>query len=143
MEQMTPAGCMLDWTPEMIGAWTGYMCKRAWPVEGSPSDSNAAMTMDTIPLYHSRELVMNDPYMNTEQKGRVDSVFNHAAPRADGGKVSYGDLAGGAIRAGFGLAGGLAAGLVLGNIFSLPMPVTRALSISGGIYGTLKNTGVI
>ena len=33
-------------------------------------------------------------------KGRVDSVFNHAAPRADGGKVSYGDLAGGGEPAG-------------------------------------------
>ena len=129
-------GKMIDWSPEMLGCYLGYMRKRA-------SDSDALLTADTIPLYHSRELVYGDPYMTTEQKGRVDSIFTHAAPRADNGRVSYGDLAGGAIRAGFGLAGGLAAGLVLGNLFSLPTAVTRALSITGGIAGTLKNTGVI
>ena len=112
-------------------------------VDSSLLDMDPTLALPTIPLAHSKELIFRDPFLNYKQKGQVGAIFNHTGYNTETGLCSISDIAAGAIKAGFGLAGGLFAGHVVGKLFSLPDPITRALSVSGGIAGTLLNTGVV
>ena len=106
-------------------------------------DVDPAMALPTIPLEHARELIFRDPFLDIKQKGQVGAIFNHTGYNTETGLCSMSDLAAGALKAGFGLGAGIFAGHVLGKLFSLPEPVTRGLSTTGGIAGILLNTGVV
>jgi hypothetical protein len=128
-----------------IGAYAGYLCKQAavgHPLMGTPVIP-LNFTVDRIPVEHTRELLQNDPFLSTRQKGQVLAIIDNTGYNTQTGNASMTDLTAGAIRAGFGLAGGAVAGYVLGNLFLLPTTVTRALSLAGGVAGALINTGVV
>lgn len=110
---------------------------------GMFADVDPAMALPTIPLMHAKELVFRDPFLDYRQKGQVGAIFNHTGYNTETGLCSISDIAAGALRAGFGLGAGLLAGHVLGKLFSMPEPVTRAMSVTGALAGTLLNTGVV
>jgi hypothetical protein len=107
------------------------------------TELDPSMLLQTIPLMHARELVFRDPFMTYRQKGQAGAIFNNAGYNTATGKTSMSDLAAGAIKVTGSLGTGVLAGYVLGKLFSLPDPVTRALSITGGIANTLISTGVV
>jgi len=128
-----------------IGAYAGYMMEKqaqGHALMGTPVIP-LNFTVDRIPVNHAREVLQNDPFLSTDQKGQVLAIIDNAGYNNKTGKASTTDLAAGAIRAGFGLAGGAVAGYVLGNLFAMPTAVTRALSLAGGVAGALLNTGVV
>jgi len=101
----------------------------------------AIMQQDIIPLDHAKEIVANDPYLNSSQKAAIGTIFNKTPDQK--GNASMADITAGAIRAGLGYAGGAVAGYALGKIFSLPAPITRAASMAGGIANALRTSGLI
>lgn len=136
---------LLDQPIGVIAEYAGYLSKQADinnALAGTPTIP-LNLTADAIPVDHMQELLLKDPYMTTDQKGQALAIVHNTGYDTKSGKTSVADLAKGAIHAGFGLAGGLVAGHVMGKLFSLPMPVTRALSATGGIAGALLNTGIV
>ena len=143
MNQKLQKGMMLQWPLHKIAEYVGYLLVKEAQDVATFGEFNALLTADTIPLDHARELIWDDPFLNSKQKGQVGAVFANTGENTETGRTSTANLAAGAIRAGFGLGGGLVAGHVLGKLFSLPTPVTRALSYTGGIAGALINSGVV
>jgi hypothetical protein len=127
-----------------IGAYAGYLMPKEaqHALMGTPVIP-LNFTVDRIPLDHTREVLQNDPFLSMDQKGQALAIIDNTGYNTKTGKASASDLAAGAIRAGFGLAGGAVAGYVLGSLFALPTAVTRSLSLAGGVAGALINTGVV
>jgi hypothetical protein len=109
----------------------------------NPKDANPLINHPTIPFKYSTELIWNDPYLDDNTKAKANAVFAQANPGKDSGLISTGDLVQGAVRAGLGYVGGAVVGGTLGKLFSLPQPMTQALSIGGGIALGIKNTGIL
>jgi hypothetical protein len=99
------------------------------------------MSQDLIPLDHARELVANDKYLTSGQKAAIGTIFDNTPDKR--GDVSMADLTSGAIRSGLGFAGGAITGYALGKIFALPASITRAASLTGGLAGALRSSGLI
>jgi hypothetical protein len=105
--------------------------------------NKAIMAMDIIPLDHAKEIVANDPYLNSSQKAAIGTIFDRTGSDTETGNTSMADLTAGAVRAGLGFAGGAIAGYALGKIFSLPASVTRTASMTGGLANALRSSGLI
>jgi hypothetical protein len=103
--------------------------------------NQAIMSQDLIPLDHAKEIVNNDKYLTSGQKAAIGTIFDNTPDRR--GDVSMADITHGAIRSGLGFAGGAVAGYALGKIFALPASVTRAASLTGGLAGALRSSGLI
>lgn len=99
------------------------------------------MMQDLIPLDHAKEIVANDKYLTSGQKAAIGTIFDNTLDKK--GDVSMADLTSGAIRSGLGFAGGALTGYALGKIFALPASVTRAASLTGGLAGALRSSGLI
>lgn len=99
------------------------------------------MSQDLIPLDHAKEIVANDKYLTSGQKAAIGTIFDNTPDRK--GAVSMADLTSGAIRSGLGFAGGAVTGYALGKIFALPASITRAASLTGGLAGALRSSGLI
>lgn len=107
------------------------------------ASNQAVMSMDIIPLDHAKEIVANDRFLTSGQKAAIGTIFDNTSSDSRSGNTSMADLTNGAIRAGLGFAGAAVTAYALGNIFALPKDVTRIASVTGGLAGALRTTGLI
>lgn len=105
-----------------------------------------------VSLAPALEIIEQDRFLEPGHKTRLKSIFMGAAqsaslPSSPTGKLhgllTTGDLVSGAVGAGLGLTGGLAAGSALTAIFGLPTTSIRKMSLTGALAGLLLGTGVI
>ena len=95
-----------------------------------------------IPVDYSLDLIWGDKYLNGKEKINASKPFENAG-EGKSGMISTGDLARGALRAGFGAGAGYLLANTMGKVLSAPQAVTQTLSATGALAGMLKNTGVI
>jgi hypothetical protein len=146
LDMRNPWGSMVDWNygikkapaSDKYGYERHPLLKQA--MLGDFSNS-AVMAQDIIPLDHAKEIIANDKYLTSGQKAAIGTIFDNTPDRK--GDVSMADITHGAIRSGLGFAGGAVAGYALGKIFALPASVTRAASVTGGLAGALRSSGLI
>lgn len=98
--------------------------------------------MPDIDLDDSRNLVLNDLYMDPIDKGRVDTVLA-AADEDEDHLISQFDLSKSALKAGLGFVPSYFAGSVFGKTLKLPDPVRKRVSLLGGVAGAALNSGLL
>lgn len=146
LDTRNPWGSMTDWNygikkapaSDKYGYERHPLLKQAMLSDWS---NQAVMAQDIIPLDHAKEIVANDKYLTSGQKAAIGTIFDNTPDRT--GDVSMADITHGAIRSGLGFAGGAVAGYALGKIFALPASITRAASVTGGLAGALRSSGLI
>jgi hypothetical protein len=94
-----------------------------------------------IPVHQGRQLIHRDPFLTDHNKASVDYLMRNSG-EGDSGSISGKDVAQTAIKAGIGLATGIAFGKTLGNLFSMGTAQTNRLSNIGAVAGAIYNTGI-
>lgn len=124
--------------------WVGTLDKEAFYSANSEQTQQAQynFTQAVIPVHMGRSLVQRDPFLNMYDKKRVDYLMQTAG-EGDSGSISGHDLAASAIKAGIGIAAGIAFGKTMGNLFSMDTAQTQRLSTIGAFAGAIYNTGVL
>jgi hypothetical protein len=96
---------------------------------------------NVIPVHQGRQMIHRDPFLTNQDKSMVDSVMINAG-EGKSGSISGFDIASTAVKAGIGLAAGIAFGKTMGNLFSMGSAQTSRLSNIGAVAGALYNTGI-
>ena len=94
-----------------------------------------------IPIHQGRQLILRDPFLADTHKRDIDNVLANTG-EGDSGSISGFDIATTAVKAGIGLAAGIAFGKTMGNLFSMGTAQTNRLSNIGAVAGALYNTGI-
>jgi hypothetical protein len=123
--------------------WYKSLDKEAFYSANSTANEQAQYTFDqeVIPVNQGRALIQRDPFLTQHNKARVDYLLRNAG-EGDSGSISGHDLATTAVKAGIGIAAGIAFGKTMGNLFSMNTAQTDRLSNIGAFAGALYNTGV-
>jgi hypothetical protein len=96
---------------------------------------------ERVPISYSMDLINGDPFLTLPEK-EFTNVLLEGAESSSSGMVSGKDLASSAIRSGVGFGAAYAFGSGVGKVLALPTPVTKRLSLIGGIAGAVLNSGI-
>lgn len=108
----------------------------------SADDGGFSAFMPDIDLDDSRDLVLNDLYMDPVDKGRVDTILTSADEDEDS-LISQFDLSKSALKSGLGFVPSYFAGSVFGKTLKLPDPIRKRVSMFGGVAGAALNSGLL
>jgi hypothetical protein len=124
------------------GLWLPPMIKH-----GPLTKLSSVKRSEYVPFSQSRDLIVQDPFLSSDQKATLTNVLFRASDSANlsggygtrRGLLSIDDVADGAVGAGLGWG----SGRLLGGLLALPSRTKRKLSLTGGLAGLLLGTGVI
>ena len=85
-----------------------------------------------IPVHQGIQMIERDPFLTENNKQQVQYIMSHTG-EGDSGSVSGFDLADSAIKAGVGLAAGIAFGKTMGNLFALDSAKTDRHLVNGAV----------
>ncbi len=144
LDMRNPVGSMTDWNYGIPKEHSDKYTEERHPLIKNAMLSDwsnpGVMSQELIPLDHAKEIVANDKYLTSGQKAAIGTIFDNTPGSKD---VSMADITSGAIRSGLGFVGGAVTGYALGRIFALPASITRAASLTGGLAGALRSSGLI
>jgi len=145
LDKQASAGDIDDALMDAIAAhcWEGSIEKEAFYSPNGEQQQQAQynFTQATIPVHMGRQLMQRDPFLNEHNKSQVDYIMRNAG-EGDSGSISGFDIARTAVKAGIGLAAGIAFGKTMGNLFSMNTAQTQRLSNIGAVAGAVYNTGI-
>jgi len=124
--------------------WEGSIEKEAFYSPNGEQQQQAQynFTQPTIPVHMGRQLMQRDPFLNEHNKAQVDYIMRNTG-EGDSDSISGFDIARTAVKAGIGLAAGIAFGKTMGNLFSMNTAQTQRLSNIGAVAGAVYNTGIL